>query len=61
MVNNRSVGMMERINTAVNWENRAALLHEYYPTGQGHEGADAYPPLITLPSHDSEADYLERP
>jgi len=61
MENNRSVEMMERINKAVGRENRAALLHEYYPIGQSHEGADAYPPLITLPSHDSEADYLERP
>ena len=48
MENNRSVKMMERINTVVNWENREALLREYYPVGQSHEGADAYAPLMLL-------------
>lgn len=48
MENNRSVEMMERINKAVAWENIEALLHEYYPTGQSHEGADAYHPLMLL-------------
>jgi IS5 family transposase len=48
MEHNRSVEMMERINKAVGWENRAALLQEYYPIGKSHEGADAYPPLMVL-------------
>ena len=48
MENNRSVKIMERINKAVNWENREALLHEYYHIGQSHEGADAYSPLMLL-------------
>lgn len=48
MENNRSVTMMERINTAFAWEKIAALLREYYPIGQSHEGADAYPRLILL-------------
>ncbi|UCG65561.1 MAG: hypothetical protein JSW12_00435 [Deltaproteobacteria bacterium] len=44
----RSVKMMERIRKAVNWENRAALLKEYYHSDQSHEGADAYSPLMLL-------------
>jgi len=48
MEHNRSGEMMERINTVVGWENRAALLREYYPTGQSHEGADRYPPVMVL-------------
>jgi IS5 family transposase len=46
--NNRSVTMMERINTAVTWENIEALLLEYYDVGKSTEGADAYPPLMLL-------------
>ena len=46
MENNRSVEMMERINKEVAWENVEALLREYYPIGQSHEGADAYPPVM---------------
>ena len=45
---NRSVAMMERINTAVTWENIEALLLEYYEVGRSTEGADAYPPLMLL-------------
>ena len=45
---NRSVKMMERINTSVTWENIEALLLEYYHIGRSHEGADAYPPLLLL-------------
>ena len=45
---NRSVTMMERINTAVTWENIEALLLEYYEVGRSTEGADAYPPLMLL-------------
>jgi len=41
--NNRSVKMMERINTSVNWENIKALLKEHYHIGQSHEGADVLP------------------
>jgi len=48
LVHNRSVQMMERINTAVNWENIEALLLEYYEVGRSTEGADAYPPLMLL-------------
>jgi len=45
---NRSVEMMDRGPTVVDLKNRAALLREYYPIGQSHEGADAYPPLMLL-------------
>ncbi|UCG66187.1 MAG: transposase [Deltaproteobacteria bacterium] len=48
MEHNCSGEMMERINTVVGWENRAALLREYYPTGQSYEGADRYPPLMVV-------------
>jgi len=41
--------MMEMVITAVNWENRAALLHEYYPIAQSREEANTYPsPLMLL-------------
>ncbi len=39
---------MERVTTVVNWEIIEALLHEYYPVGKSHEGADTYPPLMVL-------------
>ncbi|UCG66013.1 MAG: transposase, partial [Deltaproteobacteria bacterium] len=45
---NRSVEMMDRGPTVVDLKNRAALLREYYPIGQSHEGADAYHPLMLL-------------
>ena len=46
--NNRSVKMMEKINSVVNWQNIDALLLEYYEQGKSAQGADAYPPLTLL-------------
>jgi transposase, IS5 family len=48
IANNRSVTMMERINTTVPWTNIEALLQEHYQVGTSREGADAYPPLMLL-------------
>jgi len=45
---NRSLKMMNKINTAVHWKNIDALLREYYDVGMSKEGADAYPPLMLL-------------
>jgi len=45
---NRSVTMMERINTVISWKNIEALLGEYYDVGTSTEGADAYPPIMLL-------------
>jgi len=46
--NNRSVKMMEYINSSVNYETIEALLKEQYHIGQRQEGADAYSPLMLL-------------
>ena len=45
---NRSVKLMERINSVVSWKNIEALLMEYYEVGKSEEGADAYSPLLLL-------------
>jgi transposase, IS5 family len=45
---NRSVTMMERINTVISWKNIEALLVEYYDVGTSTGGADAYPPIMLL-------------
>jgi hypothetical protein len=41
--NNRSVKMMEKINSVVNWQNIEALLLEYYEQGKSTQGADVLP------------------
>jgi len=45
---NRSLTMMNKINTLISWKNIEALLLEYYDVGRSTEGADAYPPLMLL-------------
>ena len=45
---NRSLTMMNKINTLISWKNIEALLSEYYEVGTSKEGADAYPPLMLL-------------
>jgi IS5 family transposase len=45
---NRSLTMMNKINTLISWKNIEALLLEYYEVGTSKEGADAYPPLMLL-------------
>ena len=45
---NRSLTMMNKINTLISWKNIEALLLEYYKVGTSKEGADAYPPLMLL-------------
>jgi len=45
---NRSLTMMNKINTLISWKNIEALLLEYYDVGRSAEGADAYPPLMLL-------------
>lgn len=45
---NRSLTMMNTINTLISWKNIEALLLEYYDVGRSTEGADAYPPLMLL-------------
>jgi IS5 family transposase len=45
---NRSLMMMNKINTLISWKNIEALLLEWYDVGRSTEGADAYPPLMLL-------------
>jgi IS5 family transposase len=45
---NRSLTMMNKINTLISWKNIEALLVDYYEVGTSKEGADAYPPLMLL-------------
>jgi IS5 family transposase len=45
---NRSIKLMDRINSAVKWSNIEALLMENYETGRSKEGADAYQPILLL-------------
>ena len=45
---NRSIKLMDRINKVISWSNVEAMLMEYYDTGSGKEGADAYPPILLL-------------
>lgn len=44
----RSVQMMRKINTVINWEKVEAILFKHYSTGKSSEGATAYHPLILL-------------
>ncbi|MBI5682162.1 MAG: IS5 family transposase [Deltaproteobacteria bacterium] len=48
MQNNRSLKMLERINTVIEWGKVEELLLRYYPVGSSKEGADAYPPMMLL-------------
>jgi IS5 family transposase len=45
---NRSVKMMSKIDSVVDWTDIEALLLEHYEIGTSKEGADAYPPLMLL-------------
>ncbi|EFK08102.1 transposase, IS4 family [delta proteobacterium NaphS2] len=45
---NRSVKMMEEINSVVNWENIEAVLLAHYEVGKSKEGADAFSPLLLM-------------
>jgi hypothetical protein len=45
---NRSLKMMEKINSVVEWENIEAILLEHYGVGRSKEGADAFPPLLLM-------------
>jgi transposase, IS5 family len=45
---NRSLKMMEEINSVVNWENIEAVLLEHYEVGKSKEGADVFSPLLLM-------------
>ena len=48
MEHNRSLKMMEKINSIIDWSEIEAVLLKHYTVGITIEGADAYPPLILM-------------
>jgi len=48
MEKNRSLTLMNNINTVVDWAQIENLLIKYYKIGKSREGADAYSPLLLL-------------
>ena len=47
---NRSLKTMEKLDKAINWSKVKEILMNHYTVGTSSEGADAYPPLISLNS-----------
>jgi IS5 family transposase len=43
---NRSLKLMENLNSALNWDRIESVLMSHYTVGTSGEGADAYPPLL---------------
>ena len=43
---NRSIKLMENLNSALNWDRIESVLMSHYTVGTSGEGADAYPPLL---------------
>ena len=43
---NRSLKLMEKLNTAIDWSRVETILSSHYTVGTSGEGADAYPPLL---------------
>ena len=43
---NRSLKLMQKIDSAINWSRVERILFSHYAVGTSGEGADAYPPLL---------------
>ncbi|MEE4605188.1 MAG: transposase [Desulfobacteraceae bacterium] len=43
---NRSLKLVENLNSALNWDRTESVLMSHYTVGTSGEGADAYPPLL---------------
>ena len=43
---NRSIKLMENLNTSIDWKKIKVILLSHYTVGAASEGADAYPPLM---------------
>jgi IS5 family transposase len=46
MKHNRSLKLMDKLNTSLNWNRIQSVLMSHYTVGTSSEGADAYPPLL---------------
>ena len=46
MKHNRSLKLMDKLNTSLNWDKIQSVLMSHYTVGTSAEGADAYPPLL---------------
>jgi len=45
---NRSLKRLEKINRAIDWSQVEAVLLSHYAVGKRREGADTYPPLLSM-------------
>ena len=46
MKHNRSLKLMDTLNSSLNWDRVQSVLMSHYTVGTSAEGADAYPPLL---------------